>query len=213
MKFTPKVFLIAVLGFAGSPALTKAGLCSKRRDSGQCYLCYLSKPDLTTGDCGEVEEKDNCLMYISYTFTKKSFCQICKEGYSIALSPDLKSIICEKDDDYIKNCFDETSRGLKKCLLCKGGYPDFGDQMGECLPFGAEKNIDNCLIGLSSSPINISCFRCQDGYTYDYHVNKCLKSDSGCLSTFNFAEGKVCEGCNVFEGYSWGRDNKCHKVN
>ena len=211
MKLSTKALLITILCISAAPALAKNGLCVQRGVGGQCEACYLSKPNQTTKDCGPVEANGNCTVY--FNFRKNPICQICKPGYAASYIGQM-SVVCKKDDKFIKNCFDETNLGFKACQLCNGGYPDIDTQRNTCLPFATGgKNIENCLVGFSPTFKEIDCYRCKDGYSYDFQGKKCIQSDSGCLSFTLFEKKKTCLGCNVYAGYSATKDGTCSKVN
>ena len=204
---TPKASSILILLALAVTTVTANGLCVQRAKNGPCFVCYKSKPNQSTGECGPVIG-GTCLQYFN------NDCQICQRGYYSGRRPGAQNLECIQDPNYIQNCFSELlDKGRKECAFCNGGYPNLNTGRGSCIPFGGSKNIPNCLVG-RSNPQAIACYRCQNGYTYDYVRKQCVSvsSLSGCLSFLTLGNLKICTGCNVYEGYSMNKNTDCIRL-
>ena len=203
---------VFILQFAAM-TLAKPGLCYLRdTKNSSCSFCYLSKPNYSNGECLDILPNNNnsCRFYIDAFKTPR--CQNCREGYYLTPTKDFSSFVCVKDPQYIKGCFQEQKVLNKTCSICQGGFP--ADKGKKCVAFNqidTKDLIQHCLYGFRNSLGN-ACYRCEEGFTYDYIKRECLKTGDGCLAVLRTNGRVICTGCDVYNGYEMQRDLSCKKV-
>ena len=212
------ITVICIILYLGMINASNAGLClAYNKKNNQCLICYKSKINPATGDCGPLlPSTGKCLFFRRVRVGRGiDVCALCQQGYAVNIQRGVPESSCIKPANPIQNCLYQLNVfGKEQCRGCIGGAPSVDRQT--CIPWAKVKYpINDCKVGGLDSKGQTGCQVCNNSETFNFDTHKCatIQGQTGCLGAKEDATGKlVCTGCDVYNGYSMGSDLKCRKL-